>query len=436
MEALEKLQILAGSAQFDAACTSSGIDRSSSPGGIGNAVACGICHSFASDGRCISLLKVLLTNYCMYDCKYCVNRRSNDVPRARFAPRELADITINFYKRNYIEGLFLSSGIIQSPDYTCEQIIETLSLLRNEYKFNGYIHAKVIPGADYELIKQIGALADRVSVNIELPSQQSLQKLAPDKSKHSILLPMKQISTKIEQNSTEIVRYRGAKPFAPAGQSTQMIIGATPDTDYQILRLTEGLYREYKLKRVFFSAYVPVGDQKLLPVEKPPLLREHRLYQADWLLRFYGFEAKEILDEKNQNFNPFLDPKCNWAIHHMELFPVEVNTAPYEMLLRVPGIGVTSARRILTARKVRSLDFDALKKIGVVLKRAQYFIVCGGKKAQGLKITESAILRELMSESAVKNFDVDGNFIQTKQLSFFDPEPSKEDYLKCLTGQM
>ncbi|HOV40949.1 MAG TPA: putative DNA modification/repair radical SAM protein, partial [Oscillospiraceae bacterium] len=251
MEALEKLQILAGSAQFDAACTSSGIDRSSSPGGIGNAVACGICHSFASDGRCISLLKVLLTNYCMYDCKYCVNRRSNDVPRARFAPRELADITINFYKRNYIEGLFLSSGIIQSPDYTCEQIIETLSLLRNEYKFNGYIHAKVIPGADYELIKQIGALADRVSVNIELPSQQSLQKLAPDKSKHSILLPMKQISTKIEQNSTEIVRYRGAKPFAPAGQSTQMIIGATPDTDYQILRLTEGLYREYKLKRVF-----------------------------------------------------------------------------------------------------------------------------------------------------------------------------------------
>ena len=441
MEITEKLEILSDSAKYDAACTSSGVDRTGTPGGIGSAKACGICHSFASDGRCISLLKVLMTNYCLYDCKYCINRRSNDVPRARFSPRELADLTINFYRRNYIEGLFLSSGIIQSPDYTCEQMIEALLILRNEYKFNGYIHTKVIPGADTALIDQIGTLADRISINIELPSQQSLQALAPDKSKHSILLPMKKITTKIQENTTELVRYRHAQPFAPAGQSTQMIVGATPDTDFQILRLTEGLYREYRLKRVFFSAYVPVGDANFLPPAetKPPLLREHRLYQADWLLRFYGFEANEILDERNQNFNPFLDPKCNWAIHHMELFPVDVNHAPYEMLLRVPGIGVTSAKRILSTRRTGSLNFDGLKKLGIVLKRAQYFIVCNGKKADGLKITERAILRELMSASCVKNLDASGIYLPEteSQLSLFDrPESSKEDLMKCLTGQM
>lgn len=440
MDLSEKLEILSDSAKYDAACTSSGVDRAGTPDGIGNAAACGICHSFASDGRCISLLKVLMTNYCLYDCKYCINRRSNDIPRARFTPRELAELTIQFYRRNYIEGLFLSSGIVQSPDYTCEQMIEVLTLLRKEYKFNGYIHAKAIPGADSDLIQQLGMLADRLSVNIELPSQQSLQQLAPDKSKQSILLPMKQITTKIQENSTEIVRYRRAQPFAPAGQSTQMIIGATPDTDFQVLRLTEGLYREYKLKRVFFSAYVPVGDPKLLPSAdtKPPLLREHRLYQADWLLRFYGFEAREILDEKNQNFNPFLDPKCNWAIHHMEHFPVEINRAPYEMLLRVPGIGVKSAQRILTARRTAVLDFSALKKLNVVLKRAQYFILCNGKRADGLKVTQRGILRELMSASAVKNLDSLGfGLEEAPQLSFFDtPEPTREDFMKCLSGQM
>ena len=441
MDLKEKLEILSDSAKYDAACTSSGVDKAGSLDGIGSASACGICHSFSADGRCISLLKVLMTNFCMYDCKYCINRRSNDVPRAKFAPRELADLTINFYRRNYIEGLFLSSGIIQSPDYTCEQMIETLLILRNEYKFNGYIHTKVIPGADSELIQQLGVLADRVSVNIELPSQQSLQTLAPDKSKHSILMPMKQITSKIKENSTEIVRYQHAKPFAPAGQSTQMIIGATPDTDFQILRLTEGLYREFRLKRVFFSAYVPVGDENFLPSvdTKPPLLREHRLYQADWLLRFYGFEAKEILDENNQNFNPYLDPKCNWAIHNMGLFPVDINSASYEMLLRVPGIGVNSARRIMTARRSGKLDYNGLKKIGVVLKRAQYFILCSGKKADGLKVTESAVMRELMSASCVKNFDNSGNYLEesTTQLSLFDTQdPTKEDFQKCLTGQM
>lgn len=439
MDMEEKLRILADSAKYDAACTSSGVDRAGGHSdGIGNAAACGICHSFASDGRCISLLKILMTNYCLFDCKYCINRRSNDVPRARFTPEEIAELTINFYRRNYIEGLFLSSGIIQSPDYTCEQLIEALSLLRGKYKFGGYIHVKAIPGADSELINRLGILADRISVNIELPSQKSLNTLAPDKSKKSILLPMNQISTRIKENSTEIVQYRHAPKFAPAGQSTQMIIGATPDSDYQILRLTEAMYQKYSLKRVFFSAYVPVGDQKLLPSKetKPPLLREHRLYQADWLLRFYGFTASEILDEKHTDFNPLLDPKCNWAVHHPECFPVEINKAPYEMLLRVPGIGVKSAQRIITARRQAKLDYCDLKKLGVVLKRANYFIICKGKRAEGLIITETGMMRQLMSASTVKELENKGF---GEQLSLFDTpnkQPTMEDTLKCLTGQM
>lgn len=439
MDMEEKLRILADSAKYDAACTSSGVDRAGGHSdGIGNAAACGICHSFASDGRCISLLKILMTNYCLFDCKYCINRRSNDVPRARFTPEEIAELTINFYRRNYIEGLFLSSGIIQSPDYTCEQLIEALSLLRGKYKFRGYIHVKAIPGADSELINRLGILADRISVNIELPSQKSLNTLAPDKSKKSILLPMNQISTRIKENSTEIVQYRHAPKFAPAGQSTQMIIGATPDSDYQILRLTEAMYQKYSLKRVFFSAYVPVGDQKLLPSKetKPPLLREHRLYQADWLLRFYGFTASEILDEKHTDFNPLLDPKCNWAVHHPECFPVEINKAPYEMLLRVPGIGVKSAQRIITARRQAKLDYCDLKKLGVVLKRANYFIICKGKRSEGLIITETGMMRQLMSASTVKELENKGF---GEQLSLFDTpnkQPTMEDTLKCLTGQM
>lgn len=439
MDMEEKLRILADSAKYDAACTSSGVDRAGGHSdGIGNAAACGICHSFASDGRCISLLKILMTNYCLFDCKYCINRRSNDVPRARFTPEEIAELTINFYRRNYIEGLFLSSGIIQSPDYTCEQLIEALSLLRGKYKFRGYIHVKAIPGADSELINRLGILADRISVNIELPSQKSLNTLAPDKSKKSILLPMNQISTRIKENSTEIVQYRHAPKFAPAGQSTQMIIGATPDSDYQILRLTEAMYQKYSLKRVFFSAYVPVGDQKLLPSKetKPPLLREHRLYQADWLLRFYGFTVSEILDEKHTDFNPLLDPKCNWAVHHPECFPVEINKAPYEMLLRVPGIGVKSAQRIITARRQAKLDYCDLKKLGVVLKRANYFIICKGKRAEGLIITETGMMRQLMSASTVKELENKGF---GEQLSLFDTpnkQPTMEDRLKCLTGQM
>lgn len=435
MTIFEKLKILADSAKYDVACTSSGVDRVGQPGDLGSAVSCGICHSFAADGRCISLLKVLMTNFCVYDCKYCVNRRSNDTPRAAFTPRELADLTIQFYRRNYIEGLFLSSGILRTPDDTCEKMIETLTILREEYRFQGYIHVKAIPGADSRLIARLGLLADRMSVNIELPSQDSLKTLAPDKSKADILKPMGYISGRIQENGADLVKYRHAPRFAPAGQSTQMIVGATPDSDFQILRLTEGLYRKYQLKRVFFSAYIPVVEDSLLPsvTTKPPLLREHRLYQADWLLRFYGFEAKELLDEEHQNFNPVLDPKCNWAVNHLELFPVEINRVSYDMLLRVPGIGVKSARKILKARKVGPLHFEDLKKLGVVLKRAQYFIVCCGKAAQGLRITQDSILRGLLSDKGMAMLPQ-----SYEQLSLF-PEQNRltgEDVRKCLTGQM
>lgn len=396
---LEKLEILADAAKYDVACTSSGMDRGGQAGALGSAVSCGICHSFAADGRCISLLKVLFTNSCIYDCKYCVNRRSHETRRAAFTPRELADLTIGFYRRNYIEGLFLSSGVLRNPDYTCEQLIETLSLLRQEYRFRGYIHVKAIPGADESLLSRLGLLADRMSVNIELPSEGSLKKLCPDKSKHSIFQPMKLISGRIQENSHELTKYRHAPKFAPAGQSTQMIVGATPDSDYKILTLTEGLYQKYKLKRVFFSAYMPVAENALLPPlgTKPPLLREHRLYQADWLLRFYGFQAKELLDEQHPDFNPLVDPKCSWALGHMDLFPIEVNKADYHTLLRVPGIGPKSARAILTARRAGSLDFSSLKKLGVVLKRAQYFITCRGRMLEGLRVTPDAVLSALIT---------------------------------------
>lgn len=423
MDVFDKLKILTDAAKYDVACTSSGVNKKAPVGGIGSAAASGICHSFAGDGRCISLLKVLMTNVCAYDCKYCVNRKSNDTPRASFTPRELAELTINFYRRNYIEGLFLSSGVLKSPDYTTEQMIEALRILREEYRFSGYIHAKGIPGTDSTLIAQLGMLADRMSVNIELPSQSSLQMLAPDKSKHSILAPMGYIQNRIQENSTDIIKYRHAPKFASAGQSTQMIIGATPDTDFQILNLTEGLYKKYKLKRVFFSAYMPVSENSLLPTldTEPPLWREHRLYQADWLLRFYGFKANELLDQQHQSFNPYMDPKCNWALHHMDFFPMNVNRAPYSDLLRIPGIGVNSAKRIVTARRTGTLHFNDLKKLGVVLKRAQYFITCGGKPLDSLKITQDAVLRSLMSEKTLSMYHQ--NFPQqpkAEQLSLFE----------------
>ena len=419
MNLLDKLTILTDAAKYDASCTSSGVIRGSRPGMIGNTSSsiAGCCHSFSADGRCISLLKVLMTNYCVYDCKYCINRRSNDTRRTAFTPRELAELTIQFYRRNYIEGLFLSSGVLRDPDYTTLRMIETLRLLRREFAFNGYIHAKAIPGTSPELVQQLGYLADRLSVNIELPSQKGLAALAPDKSKAAILAPMRLIEAQSQQNKEELVKYRHAPAFAPAGQSTQLIVGATEDSDRHILHLTESLYDRYRLKRVFYSAYVPVVENPLLPDlhTKPPLLREHRLYQADWLLRFYGFRADELLDDQHPNFDPMLDPKCYWAITHPEQFPVEIMTADLGRLLRVPGIGPTGARRILSARRTGLLHFDDLKKMGIVLKRAQFFILCGGRMREGLHFTADTLAFQLQ---AVERGSLPASAAQ--QLSLFD----------------
>lgn len=400
MDVMEKLEILTDAAKYDAACTSSGLERGARPGSIGNATTAGCCHSFSADGRCVTLLKVLMTNVCVYDCQYCVNRRSNDVRRTSFTSTELADLTMGFYRRNYIEGLFLSSAVAGSPDATTERMIETLRLLREKYRFGGYIHAKAIPGADPLLTYRLGLLADRLSVNIELPSSRSLALLAPDKAKEDIFAPMAQIRDGIRRFKQEAALYRHAPHFAPAGQSTQMIVGASPESDRQILLLSQGLYQKYGLKRVFYSAYMPVSDSKLLPIRegfKPPLLREHRLYQADWLLRYYHFQAEELLSEEEPDFNPLVDPKCSWALRHMEAFPVEVNQADYEALLRVPGIGVICARRILTTRRWCRLTFSDLKKLGVVLKRAQYFLTCSGKMMEGLRISPDGVLRHLVA---------------------------------------
>ena len=419
MDLLEKLTILTDAAKYDASCTSSGVSRGFQAGKIGNTSSsvAGCCHSFSADGRCISLLKVLMTNCCVYDCKYCVNRRSNDTRRAAFTPRELAELTIQFYRRNYIEGLFLSSGVLRDPDYTTQRMIETLRLLRQEYGFNGYIHAKAIPGANRELVRQLGFLADRRSVNIELPSQKGLAALAPDKTKASILSPMRLIREQGQQNKEELVKYRHAPAFAPAGQSTQLIVGATDDSDRHILHLTESLYSRYRLKRVFYSAYVPVVENPLLPAlhTKPPLLREHRLYQADWLLRFYGFRAEELLDVSHPNFDPMLDPKCYWAITHPEQFPVEIMSADLDRLLRVPGIGPTGARRILSARRTGLLRFGDLHKMGIVLKRAQFFILCGGRMREGLRFSAETLTRQLQ---AVERGSLPSSAAQ--QLSLFD----------------
>ncbi len=414
----DKLEILADAAKYDVACTSSGVNRKGDGKGIGNAVAKGLCHSFAADGRCISLLKILFTNECVFDCKYCLNRSSNDVPRASFTPEEVCRLTIEFYRRNYIEGLFLSSGVLKSPGYTMELLYQTLYKLRNEYGFQGYIHVKAIPGAPQELIERTGMLADRMSVNLELPTAESLRKLAPHKSRKTILAPMRQIQMRMEENRHELAVYRQAPRFVPAGQSTQMIIGATPESDFEIVSVAESLYQKFQLKRVFYSAFVQVNQDSSLPTLPggPPLLREHRLYQADWLLRFYGFEASELLSEERPNFNMFLDPKCNWALSHLEYFPVEINRAPYQTLLRVPGIGTKSAQRIVQARKFGNLGFEDLKKIGVVLKRALYFITCSGRMMYPVKIEEDYILRNLLSVKERLPYDLN----HYQQINLFD----------------
>ena len=363
----EKLKILADSAKYDASCSSSGSTRTNDKG-LGNASFSGICHSFSSDGRCISLLKILMTNCCIFDCKYCINRRSNEVKRAIFTPEEICEITINFYKRNYIEGLFLSSGIIKSPDYTMNKLIETISLLRNKYHFNGYIHVKAIPGASNYLLKKLGSLVDRMSANIELPTSDGLKLLAPNKNHQKVT----DIMQTIKENKS--------KNFVNAGQSTQMIIGATKESDYNILKMSSNLYDKYHLKRVFYSAYVSVNKDNYLPTLKiPPLKREHRLYQADFLFRYYNFKVDELLDEDNPNFNILLDPKVTWALRNLNRFPLEVNKANYFELLKVPGIGPTSAKKIISNRRYYTLEYNDLKKLGVVLKRAKYFLLCNGK---------------------------------------------------------
>lgn len=399
LDLMEKLKILGNAAKYDASCSSSGSARAGKDG-FGDAAMCGICHTWAADGRCVSLLKVLQSNACMYNCAYCINRATSNCPRATFSPEELADLTVEFYRRNYIEGLFLSSGVYRSPDYTMELMTKTLELLRRKHKFYGYIHLKVIPGASPEAIRAAGLLADRLSVNIELPSQQSLKLLAPQKEKAGLVRPMRNIRALKEQNADERRLFRHAPTFAPAGQTTQMIVGATGESDLDILRLSKGLYSSFEMKRVYFSAYLPVGSHPLLPGrDKPaPLLREHRLYQADWLMRFYRFDAEEILDRAHaDNLDTAVDPKCAWALNHPEFFPVEVNTADYGLLLRIPGIGVKSAQRIVRARRLASVRLEDLRKMGVVVKRAQYFLTANGRYG-GSAPPDSPMLHEILSE--------------------------------------
>lgn len=472
----EKLSILSDAAKYDVACTSSGVDRKGQQGMLGNSCAAGICHSFAADGRCISLLKILMTNHCEYDCKYCVNRRSNDTRRATFSPEEICKLTIEFYKRNYIEGLFLSSAVIKSPEYTMEKMCQTLRLLRTKYRFNGYIHVKTIPGAPSELIYSAGLLADRISVNMELPTQEGLSKLAPSKSMLGIMTPMAQITNTIASHrlaigkqaymersrinnyltsgifskGREALRLDAAKatvpnpvsikeeagsfnypadpldnamkrPFASAGQSTQMIVGATDETDLNLIRTTQQLYQAFDLKRVFYSAYIPINDDSALPsLDTPvPLLREHRLYQADWLLRYYGFEADELLSEREPYFNQQIDPKCNWAVNNLGQFPIEVSTATAAQLLRVPGIGPKSVQRIIRQRRFGSISFEILKKIGVVLKRAQYFITCNGKMLYRIPFERSFILDELTSVERKANYGITHEGESFKQMDLF-----------------
>lgn len=501
-EIFQKLEILSDAAKYDVACTSSGSSRKGVKGSMGNTVAAGLCHCFAADGRCISLLKILQTNECVYDCKYCQNRLSNDVPRAHFTPEEIAELTISFYRRNYIEGLFLSSGIRKNPDYTMEQIYQAIYLLRNKHRFNGYIHVKAIPGADPLLIEKTGWLADRMSINLEMPTSAGLDTLAPQKSRKTILTPMRQIQIGRQESrlllgsrtprGIETRKHIGAAPedetfsltakqapngrydietshsasaasaaftasgsgtggtaekqlpvskkrnlslqefhpdasFVPAGQSTQMIVGASDESDYEIVHMAAAMYKQFDLKRVFYSAFVNTTNDPILPdgKEGPPLLREHRLYQADFLMRFYQFEAEEIITEDTPFLNVQIDPKCNWALNHLEFFPVEVQTADYHTLLRIPGVGVKSARRILAARRLGSLDYQSLKKFGVVLKRAMYFITCGGKTMIPLKLNENFILTNLLGLRERLPVSVTGEKVY-EQMSLLDFLPEQD----------
>lgn len=409
---LDKLKILAESAKYDVSCASSGTSRSHKKGQIGSAEGWGICHSFAEDGRCISLLKIMLTNNCIYDCAYCINRRSNDLPRATFSVSELVNLTIEFYRRNYIEGLFLSSGVVRNPDYTMERLVKVVKDLRQVYRFNGYIHLKSIPGASQELVNEAGLYADRMSVNIEIPNEQSLQLLAPEKDFQSVFTPMRYIQQGMLQSAEERKKFRHAPRFVPAGQSTQMIVGATSDSDKDILHLTSALYKRPSMKRVYYSGFVPVNgyDKRLPALKQPPLVRENRLYQADWLLRFYNFNVDEIVDDSYPDLDLEIDPKLAWALRHPEAFPVDINRADYEMLLRVPGLGVKSAKMILTARRYSRLGTSHLKQIGVVLKKAQYFITCNELPTRTVNEIKPENVRRILTQRKANRID-DGQLI-------------------------
>lgn len=404
---LEKLKILAESAKYDVSCASSGTSRSHKSGAIGSAAGWGICHSFAEDGRCISLLKIMLTNYCMYDCAYCINRRSNDLPRATLTVSELVNLTIEFYRRNYIEGLFLSSGVVRDPDYTMERLVRVIKDLRQVYHFNGYIHMKSIPGASQELVNEAGLYADRLSVNIEIPNEKSLQALAPEKDFKSVFMPMRYIQQGVLQSAEERKRFRHAPRFAPAGQSTQMIVGATADSDKDILHLSSALYQRPTMKRVYYSGFIPVNayDNRLPALTTPPLVRENRLYQADWLLRFYAFKVDEIVNDAYPDLDLEIDPKLAWALRHPEVFPVDVNKADYEMLLRIPGIGVKSAKIIIVSRRYARLGSEQLKKMGVVMKKAQYFITCHELPIQTVNEISPETVRRLLVKRSTKKTD-------------------------------
>ena len=424
---MDRLKILADGAKYDVSCSSSGSSRSNS-NGIGSAASCGICHSWTSDGRCVSLLKILMTNRCIYDCAYCVNRRSNDVQRVALSPAEVAELTIGFYRRNYIEGLFLSTGVVRSADYSMELLIEAVRTLREQYRFNGYIHLKLVPGADPLLVQQAGLWADRVSVNLELPTRESLQLLAPDKTRDSVVGPMRQVSNLITTNRAERKQSRKVARFAPAGQSTQLIVGATGESDRQIVTLSEQLYQRLDLKRVYYSAFIPaVADSRLPARPEAPLKREHRLYQADWLLRYYGFSAHELLDEGSPNLDSELDPKTGWALRHIELFPVEINRASYEELLRVPGVGVLSAQRIVRARRQGHLGLDDLFRLGVVMKRARYFITARGRSLEAAALDSSSLRSRLIDRTMSR---------KPQQLSLDFSNPVDDETRSLITGEL
>ena len=402
-EILEKLKTLAESAKYDVSCASSGTTRKNTPGGIGSTAGWGICHSFTEDGRCVSLLKIMLTNFCIYDCAYCINRRSNDIRRATFSVEELVELTIEFYRRNYIEGLFLSSGVINNPDYTMERMVRVIKELRTVHRYNGYIHMKSIPGASEQIVREAGLYADRLSVNIEIPTEQNLKMLAPEKSHESIFKPMLFIQQGVLESNEERRKFNSAPRFAPAGQSTQMIIGATDESDKQILYTSAAMYQRPSMKRVYYSGYIPVNsyDNRLPALKQPPLVRENRLYQADWLMRFYNFKVDEIVDDAHPDLDLEIDPKLSWALRHPEHFPVDINKADYTQILRIPGIGVKSAKLIIVTRQNGRINASTLKRIGVVMKKAQYFITCNELPVFTVHESSPEYVRRILTEKKI-----------------------------------